>query len=161
MKTLTAILFVVVCVIIPLNASDDLGYLITATDTFICKDIKNGIIKMRLTLPNGEKQKIEKDDVKTFYVHGKRYDRLPVYINGIATGEVKFLELLSQRNGLKLYKHTFFCCGYWNMTKQKIESAGEKNVLLVYKDDNYYLQLDNRNAESLASFFHIGNLTLE
>jgi hypothetical protein len=161
MKTKAIIIYVFLSLIIGLNARADLGYLITENDTFICKEIKSGLSNMRVTLVDGEKQKIDKENVKTFYVDGKKYDKMPVYLNGKPTGNFKFMELLSQRNGLKLYKFTFFCCGSWDLAQQKIEGAKEKTVLLVYKDDKFYLHMDKQNAKTLSEFFHLDGLTLE
>jgi hypothetical protein len=160
MKTLLSII-VAFWMIISVNAGADLGYLITNTDTIICKNIKSGLKNMNIVTTDGVKQKVDKQEVKTYYLDGKKFDRMPVYREGKPTGEIKFMELLCQRNGLKLYKNTFYCCGKWNSSLQQTGCAGDKNVLLVYKGDQLYLQMDKNNAENLAGFFHLEGLKFE
>jgi hypothetical protein len=158
MKTLVSIVITLICSTLAINATANLSYLITSDDTILCKDIKIGIRNMRITLINGEKQKVEKGVVNSFLIDGKKYDRMPEFIDGRSTGKNKFMELLCQRNGLKLYKNTFYCCGGWNTSKNSIESSGDKTILLVYKGNDYYLQLDKKNAQTLSEYFHLQGL---
>jgi hypothetical protein len=159
MKTISTIL-VFMCILFTAKAEAYLGYLITSTDTIICKDIKVGVNNMRITLVNGEKQKISKGNVNTFYINGKKYDKMPEFIDNRATGKNKFMELLCQRNGLKLYKNSFYCCGGWNTSKYNFEGSGDKTILLVFKGNDYYLQFDRNNASNLSEFFHLQGLRI-
>jgi hypothetical protein len=161
MRTLKFLVVLVALAIATPTMNAGNGYVITNDDTIICHDVALGITNARITFDNGETTKVDKEDVKSYMVNGRQYDKLPVYLNGKPTGETLFLELLCQRNGLRLYKHTYFVQSGWDTEKQKFEDTKQLTALLVYKDGNYYLQIDQKNAANLANFFHLEGLTVE
>jgi hypothetical protein len=133
----------------------ELGYVITNNDTIICDHVSLGVNNARITKTNGELLKINKEEVKAFLVHGKLYEKLPVYLNGSYTGQTAFLELIGQRNGLKLYKYTYFVDSGWDSSNQVVMPTKEVTALIIYKDNNYYLEVDDKNAKTVLPFFHI------
>lgn len=139
----------------------DLGYLITNTDTIICDDVALGLKNANITLPDGEKVKVSKEEVQSYYVNGKKYDKLPVYLDGKPAGYSAFLELISQRNGLSLYKYQYFIESGVDATGKQITSVQEATALIVYKDNEYYLQVNKLNGPSLMKFFHVEGVSFE
>ena len=130
-----------------LIASEEVEYVITENDTFIGASLDFGLSNAKITKADGEKIKIDKDEVESYLEHGRRFDKMPVYMNGKNTGKESFLELLSQRNGLKLYK---FKCNL----NSKVENKNAC-MLLVFKEKDFYVQVDKANAKTIAEFFHI------
>lgn len=157
MKTVKLV-SVVIAAFFMVSAYADYGYVITANETIICSHVKMGIKNARVTLLNGEKAKIDKEQILSYQHEGKQFDRMPVYLNGRNTGQTRMMQFLCQRNGLRLYK----CCAIipsgWNNTTNTFEETRKVTMLHVYKDGKYYLQLDKNNAKTLAEFFHLKNL---
>jgi hypothetical protein len=157
MKTIRLV-SVVIAAFFMVSAYADFGYVITANETIMCSNMKMGIKNARVTLLNGEKTKIDKDQILSFQYNGSQFDRMPVYENGQNTGKTRMMQLLCQRNGLRLYK----CCAIipsgWDNATNTFESTRKVTMLHVYKDGKYYLQLDKNNAKTLAEFFHLKNL---
>jgi hypothetical protein len=153
MKTKIFILMLIIAVNIELTASAEIAYLITQNDTLICKKIKPGTFNICITNIDGVIQNIPNENVSAYFVNGKRFDKMKVVLDGKPTGESRFMELLSQRNGLKLYEYKYSL----DTTQQHIVNSRGKAVLLVYKNDEFFLQIDKKNAESLSNFFHLNN----
>ena len=138
-----------------IGAESNLSYVITSDDTIICKHISIGVNNARITKLNDEFVKVDKEYLKAFSLHGKLFEKLPVYLNGNFTGQTAFLELVGQRNGLKLYKYTYFEDSTWSSDNKSVQAAHEVTALFVYKDKDYYLQVNNKNAKTVLPFFHI------
>lgn len=157
MKTVKLV-SVVIAAFFMVSAYADYGYVITANETIICSRVKMGINNARVTLLNGEKAKIDKDQILSYQFDGKQFDRMSIYENGKNTGQTRMMQFLCQRNGLRLYR----CCAVipsgWNNATNSFEGTRKVTLLHIYKDGKYYLQLDKNNAKTLAEFFHLKNL---
>lgn len=132
-------------------AKADLGFVITKTDTIICEDVTFELKDAHVKLINGNEMKIDQNDVQSFSIHGKTYDRLPVYVDNKPTGESSFLELVSQRDDLKLYK----------VALNEANKKGSGSFMyVVYKNGNFYLNVDKKNASIILEHFHVTNVKI-
>lgn len=134
----------------PLNAVEEVNYLVTDEDTFIGTNLNFGLSNAKLTQTDGQVAKIDKDLVESFFVTNKRFDKMPIYMNGKNTGKEDFMELISQRNGLRLYK--FKCNQNLNVNDK------DACLLIVFKEKDFYVQVDKNNAKTIAEFFHINEI---
>ena len=71
------------------------------------------------------------------------------------------VEILPLRNGLKLYCYKFIADSGWDTKKGNFESVKEIATLMVYKDDNLYLEVDKQNAPTILDFFHVTDVQFE
>ncbi len=145
-----------VCVIVMLafvaKAAGELNYVIVEGKTFFSEEVKVGVRNIRMTTDEGLTMKAPLKKVNAYYVDGKVCDRLPLMC---CNGKVKctaLLELVSHRNGLRLYKyHTedarLGCCFQ--------DQANHGMVLLVYKRGKLHLRVDKENMETVLAFFRV------
>jgi hypothetical protein len=143
-KLIAAMLFLASCSIVSANYTND--FIVTTKDTLVCNNAKEGVNHVKATDLNGTSVKIDKEEVESYVADGKVYEKLPLYLNNQPTGQDVFLQILSCRNGLKLCKYTY------------TEDGENKNVLLVYNGNNFYVSLDKKNADSMLSFFHVSGV---
>jgi hypothetical protein len=143
------------------NEKNEINYVITNADTIICKEMSMGFSNAEITKTNGDVVKVNKEDVDAYKVNGKLYERKVVFKNKNATGVRAHMELISQRNGLKLYCYKFIADSGWDTKKGNFEDAREVASLLVYKDDNLYLEVDEQNVPTILDFFHVTGVQFE
>jgi hypothetical protein len=158
MRKIDILLSLVMLIGIMANASgkSNKSYVVTDKDTMACKDLTFSATTANVTLADGQQTQINKENVLAFSVNGKKYENMPVYIDGKATGNKSFLEFLSERNGLKLYKYTYLVDAGWSTGEMK-----KVTVLTVFKDNAYYVQVDKKNANTLLGYFDIDRTTIE
>jgi hypothetical protein len=96
---------------------------------------------------------------KSFTVGGHFYEKTPVYVNGKSLGFDAFMELISQRNDLKLFKYSYFEEKSLNAANPS-KSNQEVTVYLVFKGNDFYIQLDNKNSQSLLKFFNVEDISI-
>lgn len=106
--------------------------------------------KVRYGIPSGlvgvEKSEVDRykfTEVVSYRKDGCIYERMPVIRNNKETGNYAFMELLTYKNGMKVYRH-------------KINTgvgASDEYQYLVYRDGNYVVTFDDQNAETLNMFF--------
>jgi hypothetical protein len=137
------------------------GFVITNHDTTICKNIFMGLSDAKVEMINGSTMNISKNEILAFKSNGRYYERKEVYLNNKASGIYSFMELLGQRNGLKLFCYRF--SDEVNSGKENSKSMGYKDpvLLVIYKDNNFYLQLTKSNTPALLDFFHIDGSIFE
>ncbi len=61
--------------------------------------------KTALLLENGKKLIIPIDQIKSYSLNGKVFKRLPLYMDGKATGQMVFMELVKIQDDMTLYKY--------------------------------------------------------
>jgi hypothetical protein len=139
--------FVVLVMLIGLGFSG--GLLAKSPEFVVTSDGVQYFNKLKMTMSGqliGRNEagvvKYKKDDVMSFRLKGKIYEKVPLYKDKELTGDYVFMELCGYRNGLKVYKHKDF------------DAVGDEvNFAFVYKDKVYWLAVDKGNAESLSAFF--------
>ena len=142
------------------NGRSENDYIVTENDTIKCSSFSFGVSEANITLANGEKTTVDKNNVKAFSVNGRVFEILPIYVEGKPTGNNAFLELLAEKNGLKLYRNYYFAGLGWNANGKSQSDANRTTVLTVYKDKKYYANVNEKNAKTILSFFNIHNMQL-
>ena len=153
MKKLFAIL-VLVSVSFAVRAADDINYVIVGNKTFFSNHVKIGLSNVRIETEDGLTIKAPLKKVDAYMVDGKLCERLPIYCKNGTIKCTALLELVSLRNGLKLFKmqvdreNKFFGCCFDDNNNQTM-------IYFVYKDGELYLRVDEKNAETVFDFFHV------
>lgn len=129
-------------------------YMISTGEKLYCKKIQVGAQKIKATLENGEKVIIPTSQVKMYHLNGKTFEKLPVYANNRNTNKETFMEFVTTRAGLKLYKYSKYVEGYDKVTKEYM-GVSKVDYYLVFKGDQFYVEVTDRNYKTLFEFFRI------
>ncbi len=81
-------------------------------------------------------------EVKSYRKNGEVYCKMPVVENGHNTGREAFMELITTRGGLAVYRQTNY-----------LDSWTRADQLHVFKGTDYTLTVDQANRENLLRFF--------
>ena len=118
-------------------------YVITGDDVHYFKNVRFGITSYLVGTNESGKVRYQADEVVCYRKDGKVYEKMQVICDGKQTGCYAFMELVAYRNGLKVFRHSFYR-GYY-MPRQ--------DEYVIYKDGSYYLGFDERNFKILCKFF--------
>ena len=90
----------------------------------------------------GEKVYFTKEDVVSYKIDGTQFDKIPVIKDNVCTEDYCFMELITYKNGMKVYKYRFF------------DMNGEKTSRhYVFKNGEFVVNFDSKNMETLTAFF--------
>lgn len=81
-------------------------------------------------------------DVQSYRKNGEVYWKMPIVENGQKTGREEFMELITTRGGLAVYRQTKY-----------LDSWTRADQLHVFKGSEYALTVDQANRENLLKFF--------
>jgi hypothetical protein len=155
MKKLTTILAILLLCLTGF-AKDLSGnfYMISTGEKLYCKKIQVGAQTIKATLENGEKVTIPTSQVKMYHLDGKTFEKLPVYVDNRNTNELKFMEFVTTRAGLKLYKYSKYVEGIDKITGAYM-GVSKVDYYLVFRGDQFYVDVTERNYRTLFDFFRI------
>ncbi len=113
------------------------------------KRISFGLSNARILLENGKKLKLPIDQLSSYSVNGKVFNKLTLYKNGKPTEQMAFMELIKTQGELSLYRCTDYI--YEPFTTPLKETYN----LLVYKGDNFYLAVDEKSMANISKYFDV------
>jgi hypothetical protein len=155
MKTLIA-LTVLLSISFGLSAADEnaINYVTANGQTYFGEKIKMGMSHTRVLNNGTESAKIDNEDVDAFMRDGRLFERRPVVCNNREVKGEAMMEFVTSRSGLRLYKYTCINenCGASSGDFTKSE---ERTCYFVFKDGDFYLKIDENNAQSSLPFFGI------
>ena len=120
-----------------------LDYVITEDGITYYEKIQQGLNNSIVCSDGNEEVIFQSDLVKAYRRDGRVYEKMPVVVNNKLTGTEEFMELVAYRNGMKLFRH--------NVSKSRGNQQGEE--LLVYRDGNFVVRLNDENSGTLKDFF--------
>ncbi len=141
--------FIIVAVLIANTGSayaqenNSLSYVVTDDGAFFFEHLRYGF-KHYLVATNdkGEKQYFKKSDVRAYKKNGHVFE-----LKTIDSKEnAEFLELVSYRNGVKLYREF-----------PKSEFNAEFMKAYLFKDDRLILNVNQHNLNYVLNFFNTGH----
>jgi len=130
--------------------SDDACYVKTGDKVYFGQDLKMGLTHVKIISPDGTVVKVNNHDITAYKHHNKLYELLPVICEKGDTICKAFLEYMTSRSGLNLYRYT--CCEGCNVVKY---------AYFVFKDGKYYLRIDKYNADAIMPFFGIKDFKIK
>jgi len=101
--------------------------------------------------------KLEKDNIIAFKANGRSYEKKEIFKDKIPTGEFAYMQLLGQRDGLKLFSYKYFEGPVSNSN----EGYTAKKKLIVYRETNFYLQVTEANANTVLGYFNVDKSQLD
>ena len=129
-----------------------MNYVIIEGKTYFSDEVKMGLSRIKLVTDEGWVLKAPLKKVEACMVEGKVFERVPVVCCNGKFRCMALLELVSTRNGLRLYKmHSCdSALGCVFCDKQNRES-----IYMVYKDGKLHLRINRENAATVLAFFHL------
>jgi len=151
MKKLVA-LFAVLMLALAAWAGDELNYVVIEGKNYFSEEVKVGMRNIRMTTDEGLTLKVPLKKVDAYMVEGKIFERQPLICCDGKVKRTALLELVAQRNGLRLYKlHSDDCrLGCCFLDKNEMET-----IYLVYKEGNLHVRVNETNAPTLFEFFRV------
>jgi hypothetical protein len=129
-------------------------YMVSTGETMSCKKITLGRDFTKATLENGTKVTIPTAEIKLYRLNGKIFEKLPVFVNNKATGRQQFMEFVTTRGGLNLYRYSKYEEGIDKSTGAYL-GVSKVDYYCVFRGDQYWVAVTDRNYQTLFDFFRI------
>jgi hypothetical protein len=134
------------------SKNTEVNYVKVNGQTYFATDIQFGWTKAKLVNENGGITKFDYSELEAVMFNGKLYERMPV--EGVSNAKKPFMECLTARNGLKLYRY----CGERGKCNLLMTEAEKENMdfdYYVFKDGAMYLKVTPENASTVLPFFGV------
>jgi hypothetical protein len=132
----------------------DYDYVVTSSTTYYCEEIKQGVKNTHVKLYNGEALVIKNNEILAYKKNGRIFEKMPLYCHNQYVGRRDYMELIAYKNGLKLYKYN--CrMGCMKMKAASDPCEGLSCKLLVFRNGEYHLELDDHNYKTVLNYFGI------
>ena len=107
-----------------------------------CKQIHVGTNKVRVLLQDGSRIVLPIDQINSYSLDGKLFNKLTLYIDGNPTDRMVFMELLKTRGGSSLYKYYRF------------DTDTPQYCYYIYKGNQFHYALDDSmDVKKLKNLF--------
>jgi hypothetical protein len=116
-------------------------YILTGDEIEYYEKVRYGVTASLVGIKDSNRNRYKSDEVSEFRKNGKVYERMPVIRDNKETGRYAFMEVVSYRNGLKVYK--YYHPGLYS----------QDNELLVFKGKQFVVSFNEKNARTLSNFF--------
>jgi len=134
--------------------TNSISYVTANGQTYFGDKVRSGLFHTRILSPGQETVKIDNDDITAYMQDGRLFERLPLLADNTNTKDEVFMEYVTTRSGLRLYKYSSFDENT-NLPEGIVCKASAKYCFFVFKDGKYYLKVDEKNAETTLPFFGI------
>jgi hypothetical protein len=116
-------------------------YIVAGDEVEYYEKVRYGLTTNLVGIKDSNRDRYKSDEVSEFRKNGKVYERMPVIRDNQVTGRYAFMEVVTYRNGLKVYRYN-----HPGMNDQVYD-------LLVYKGNQFVVRFDENNAQNLSNFF--------
>lgn len=153
----TMMLVILICLVAAGSQARDrenLSYIKVNGKVVFGYKVKSGVFMTSIKNSKGESFKVSNRKVDAMILNGKLYERLPVICEGRKVTCHALMEFITEKDGLRLYRHTGYG-EYYDLANAVIEKAHPENTYFIFRDGIYHLKVDATNAESVLPFFGI------
>lgn len=154
MKKLFLFLILFVSVLLLKAGGESVSYVTFDGKTYFCEKVTTGLFNMNLRLSDGSTMKVPIKKVQCYSTNGRIFERLPIMCKDAPANCTALMELVTTRNGFRLYKHCE-CRESGDLLDNTYEKAHMQSEYYVFKDGKFYLPVNKDNAESILGFFGI------
>lgn len=154
MKKLIAFLLLVSSALVLKAGDEAINYVTSGGKTYFCQKMKPGLFCTKIFTCDGNILKIPFKNVDSYCCKGRLFERLPVVVEGVPTDRTALMEYITSRNGLRLYKYCEYGeCG--DLINSTYKNAHLQFTFFVFKDGEFYLEVDQKNVPTVLPFFGI------
>jgi len=122
---------------------ESISYVKTGKNVFFGHDLKIGLFNTRIISDEGSITKVANRDIVAYKHQSRLFEYLPVVCESKDTICYAMMEYIATRGGLKLYR---YCC---------YDEKDPRYSFFVFKNNKFYLGINEKNAESTLPFFGI------
>jgi hypothetical protein len=119
------------------------SYVKAGGKVYFGKNIKVGLFNTKVIDAEGTITKVPNRSVEAYMHNSKLYEYLPVICEDNDTTCFAMMEYITGRSGLKLYRYNCY-------TEKET-----RYEYFVFKDNKFYLRIDQSNAVSVLPFFGV------
>jgi hypothetical protein len=110
------------------------------------KSISFGISNARIVLESGKVLKLPIDQLSSYSVDGKIFNKMPLYKYGRTSGEMVFMQLIGKQGELSLYRYDSFNFDAVNPHETVSNYA-------IYNGDKLHLALTDKTLPNVCKYF--------
>jgi hypothetical protein len=122
-------------------------YMGSDNEKHYCKKINLEKDSAVAILENDEKMVIPVSEIKMYRLNGVTFEKLPVYMNNQNTDTYAFMEFITTRAGLRLYKYS---------TREEISGKHRKTKkYYVFKGNQLWMEITDKNRSTQSDFFDV------
>jgi len=112
MKTLWIIIALIFGPLVLKAESDRGGYVVADGITYLCQGMRTGFANTRIITAEGQLVKVPNSSVKAYRIDGRQFEIMPLLNLSGDTLDMAFMELISMRDGKRLYRYCSNCSKY-------------------------------------------------
>jgi hypothetical protein len=116
-------------------------YIVVGEEIEFYEKVRYGLTTSLVGIKDSNRNRYKSCEVSEFRKNGKVYEKMPVIRDNQETGRYAFMEVVSYRNGMKVYRYN-----HPGMDNKDYD-------LLVYKGNQFVVRFDEKNAQNLSNFF--------
>lgn len=151
-KAMFTLLLMLVCMA---GIAKELDYYVIVTgEKLYCTKIRLGAVNTTAVLENGEKVTLRTADIHSYRLNGKIFDKMPLYENNKFTNKNVFMQFVTTRAGLKLYKYSVSEEGVDKLSGIYLKSTSVDHYV-VFKGDQFYVSITDKNYPTMFEFFGV------
>lgn len=139
---------------VKLFAGEEVSYVKASGKTYLGTEVKFGLTNVKIITLEGQTVKIPIKKVDAYMHDSHLFERLPVVCANNVTECLALMEFVAGRSGLRLYRYSSVYSDYDPLTL-KVEKAKVHDDYYVFKDGEFYLRIDRKNAASALPFFGV------
>jgi hypothetical protein len=118
-------------------------YIMTGDEIKFYDKVRMGIPSGLVGISESGKDRYHVSDVIAYRKDERVFEKKPVFANNRPTGRYAFMEVISYRNGMKVYR-------YRDYSARNQEDEFQYHV---FQGERYVVEFDNTNTETLSNFF--------
>lgn len=143
-KSIVIIALILICTGIQAMAGgESVNYVKAGGKVYFGKNIKFGLFNTKVIDADGTITKVPNRKVEACMHNSKLYERLPVVCENNDTTCLAMMEYITSRAGLKLYRYDSY------------PEKKSRYEYFVFKDNKFYLRINQDNALSILPFFGV------
>ena len=133
-------------------AGKDISYVIVSGKSYFSEEAKVMFNRIRMHKEDGVILKIPLRNVDSYRIDGRIFHRLPLVDRSGNERGSALLELVAERNDLRLYRYSSVDK---RLTCWFEDNRGRTGMYFVYKGGEYHVSVDERNFRTLLPFFGV------
>jgi len=146
MKKLQVLLVAAVYCLAGIAAEPTSSWILSTSGKMNMKSISFGISNARIVLENGKVLKLPIDQLSSYSVDGKIFNKMPLYKYGRPSGDMVFMELIGKRGELSFYRYDSF-------NFESVKPHDTVTNYAIYNGDKLHLALTNETLENVCKYF--------
>jgi hypothetical protein len=153
-KSICIVIFIMMAIGIKVIAGEKVCYVTSNGNTYFGKELRQGLFKTKIVSADGKVIKVKNKDIDAISDGKHLFEKLPMICENNDTVCMAMMEYLTSRDGLKLYRYTCYSEDNDPLTNT-YQQVHQQFGYFVFKDGKFYLQIDEKNAETTFPFFGI------